>query len=61
MTKLAIKGSWNQIKGKMKQRWAQLIDDNHLFERGREEEMLGRIQEEAGETKQNIRNLISRL
>lgn len=61
MTKLAIQGNWNQIKGKMKQKWAQLTDDDLLFEEGKEEELLGRIQERTGETKENLRDLISRL
>lgn len=61
MTKLAIQGNWNQIKGKMKQKWAQLTDDDLLFEEGKEEELLGRIQEKTGETKENLRDLISRL
>lgn len=61
MTKIAIKGNWNQIKGKMKQKWAQLTDDDLLFEEGKEEELLGRIQEKTGETKENLRAMIGRL
>ena len=61
MTKLGIQGHWNQIKGKAKQKWAQLTDDALLLIEGREEELLGQIQEKSGETKQNLRNLISRL
>lgn len=61
MTKLAIKGNWNTVKGKMKQKWAQLTDDDLLFEQGKEEELLGRLQSKTGETKENLRAMISRL
>jgi uncharacterized protein YjbJ (UPF0337 family) len=61
MTKLEIKGNWNQIKGKLKQKYAQLTDDDLMFEEGKEDEVIGRIQERTGETKDNIRDFISRL
>jgi uncharacterized protein YjbJ (UPF0337 family) len=51
MTKLSIKGNWNQAKGKLKQKWADLTDDDLLFEEGKEDELLGRLQERTGETK----------
>lgn len=61
MTKLSMKGSWNQVKGSLKQKYAQLTDDDLLFEEGKEEEVLGRIQKRTGETKENIRSFISSL
>lgn len=61
MTKLEIRGNWNQLKGKIKQKYAQLTDDDLLFEEGKEEEVIGRIQERTGESKENIRDFISRL
>lgn len=61
MTKLFIKGTWNQIKGSLKQKYAQLTDDDLLFEEGKEEEVIGRIQKRTGETKENIRSFISSL
>lgn len=61
MTKLEIKGRWNQIKGNVKQKWAQLTDDDLLFEEGKEDEVLGRIQKRTGESKDNIREFISSL
>ena len=39
MTKLTFKGTWNEIKGKMKQKYAQLTDDDLLFTEGKDEEL----------------------
>lgn len=58
MTKLHMKGSWNETKGKLKQKYAQLTDDDLLFEEGKEDELLGRIQKRTGDTKESIRNYI---
>lgn len=58
MTTLKIKGSWNETKGKLKQRFAQLTDNDLLFEEGKEDELLGRIQSRTGETKEKIRSYI---
>jgi uncharacterized protein YjbJ (UPF0337 family) len=44
VTKLQIKGNWNEIKGKLKQKYAQLTDDDLIFAEGKEEELLGRLQ-----------------
>jgi uncharacterized protein YjbJ (UPF0337 family) len=61
MTKLEIKGKWNEIKGRLKQKYAQLTDDDLAFEEGKEDEVLGRIQKRTGEAKEDIRDFISRL
>ena len=61
MTKLDLKGNWNEIKGKLKQKYGQLTDDDLMFEEGKEDEVLGRIQQRTGEAKENIRDFISRL
>ena len=61
MTKLEIKGKWNEIKGRLKQKYAQLTDDDLAFEEGKEDELLGRIQQRTGEAKEDIRDFISRL
>lgn len=61
MTKLSMKGTWNQVKGSLKQKYAQLTDDDLLFEEGKEDEVIGRIQKRTGETKENIRSFISSL
>ena len=61
MTTLELKGRWNEIKGKLKQKWAQLTDDDLLFEEGKEEEVVGRIQQRTGEAKDTVRDFIAKL
>ena len=54
MTELTWKGRWNQLKGKAKQQWAELTDDDLLYVEGKEEELLGRLQEKTGKTKEEL-------
>ncbi len=61
MTKLEMKGSWNETKGKLKQKYADLTDDDLLFEEGKEDELLGRLQHKVGQTKEQIRDSIAKL
>ena len=61
MTKLELKGSWNEVKGKMKQKYAQLTDDDLTFTEGKDEELLGRLQKKLGQTKQEIRDMLENL
>ena len=55
MTKLTFKGTWNEITGKLKQKYADLTDDDLLFAEGKEEELLGRLQKRTGKTKEELR------
>lgn len=61
MTKLEIKGSWLEIKGKLKQKYASLTDDDLLFADGKEDELLGRLQQKLGRTKEELRDEIEKL
>lgn len=61
MNKLQIKGNWNQIKGNLKQKYAQLTDDDLLYVEGKEEELLGRLQERTGETREALSDLMKNL
>ncbi|MDB6018374.1 MAG: ral stress protein CsbD [Pedosphaera sp.] len=54
MNKLEIKGDWNITKGKIKQKWATLTDDDLQFALGREEELIGRIQKRTGENREAV-------
>jgi uncharacterized protein YjbJ (UPF0337 family) len=54
MTTLEIKGDWNIIKGKLKQKWAKLTDDDLQFVEGKQNELLGRIQKRTGETRETV-------
>ncbi len=61
MTKLEMKGTWNETKGKLKEKYAALTDDDLLFEEGKEDELLGRLQKKVGQTKEDIRQAIADL
>ncbi|MDD5198615.1 MAG: CsbD family protein [Terrimicrobiaceae bacterium] len=61
MTTLEIKGNWNTIKGKLKQKYGQLTDDDLAFVQGKEEELLGRLQTRLGKTKEEVRSDIEQL
>jgi uncharacterized protein YjbJ (UPF0337 family) len=52
---LQIKGSWNEIKGKLKQKYGQLTDQDLMFAEGKEDELLGRLQKRLGRTKDELR------
>lgn len=61
MTKLQFKGSWNEAKGKLKQKYAQLTDDDLTFTEGKDEEFLGRLQQKLGKSKEDLRREIEGL
>lgn len=61
MTKLQMKGTWNEVKGKIKQRYGQLTDDDLAFSEGKDDELLGRLQKKLGQTKEEIRSFIESL
>jgi uncharacterized protein YjbJ (UPF0337 family) len=54
MTKLEIKGDWNIIQGKLKQKWAKLTDDDLRFVEGKQDELIGRIQKRTGEAREAV-------
>jgi len=58
MTKLEVKGDWNIAKGKLKQKWAKLTDDDLQFAEGKHEELLGRIQKRTGETREAVEKAV---
>jgi uncharacterized protein YjbJ (UPF0337 family) len=58
MTTLEIKGDWNITKGKLKQRWAKLTDNDLQYTEGHSEELLGRIQKLTGETREAVEQAI---
>ena len=61
MTKLQFKGSWNEVKGKLKQRYARLTDDDLTFAEGKDDELLGRLEKQLGKTKEKLRMEIESL
>ncbi|WP_269240104.1 CsbD family protein [Flavobacterium limnophilum] len=52
-----IKGKWDELKGKLKQKFAELTDDDLLFEEGKEDETWGKIQQKVGKTEKEIKSL----
>jgi CsbD-like. len=61
MTKLQFKGSWNEVKGKLKQKYARLTDDDLKFAEGKDDELLGRLEKQLGKTKEELRMEIESL
>lgn len=56
-----LKGNWNEIKGKMKQEYGELTDDDLTYQEGQEDEFIGRIQQKVGKTKQEIQDWIDKV
>ncbi len=61
MNKLTFKGNWGEVKGKLKQKYAQLTDQDLLFAEGKEDELLGRLQQKLGKKKDEIRQVIAQI
>ena len=49
-----MKGNWNVAKGRLKQKWANLTDDDLRFEEGKDDELIGRIQKRTGQTREQV-------
>lgn len=58
MNTLQIKGSWNIAKGKLKQKFAELTDDDLRYAEGKENELIGRIQKRTGKTKEEVERVV---
>ena len=61
MNTTELKGNWNEQKGKLKVKFAQLTDDDLLFAEGKNDEMMGRLQKKLGKTKEELFDIISKL
>ncbi len=59
MTKLELKGQWNTVKGKLKSKYGQLTDDDLAFAEGEEDQLLGKLQQKLGKSKEEVREMIS--
>jgi uncharacterized protein YjbJ (UPF0337 family) len=59
MTTLEVKGDWNITKGKLKQKWAKLTDNDLEYVEGKQEEMVGRIQKVTGATREAVEKVIN--
>lgn len=58
MNKLEMKGDWNIVKGRLKQKFGKLTDNNLSYTEGQEDELLGRIQKRLGQTKEEVERIV---
>lgn len=58
-TKTTWRGNWNETKGRLKQKYAQLTDDDLLYVEGKEEELLGRLQQKLGKSRAEIEDILN--
>ena len=56
-----LKGNWEELKGKLKQKYADLTDDDLLYEEGQRDEMMGKLQIKLGKTQEEIADAINDL
>lgn len=61
MSEKKWKGRWNEIKGKAKQSYGDLTDDDLTYVEGKEDEMLGKIQKKTGKTKEEVNEWLNSL
>ena len=61
MNKTEVKGNWNEQKGKLKQKFANLTDNDLMFQEGKKEEMMGKLQNKLGKTKEELYRIIGAL
>ena len=59
--KLKLKGNWNEVKGKIKQKYGNLTEDDLIYEEGKDDELLGRIQQKIGQSKEDVKKWIESL
>jgi uncharacterized protein YjbJ (UPF0337 family) len=61
MNSTVIKGNWNELKGKLKQNYGNLTDDDLIYAEGKEDEMVGKLQQKLGKSKDEISRLLADL
>jgi uncharacterized protein YjbJ (UPF0337 family) len=59
MDTLRIKGNWHQLKGKIKQKYPNLTDEDLMFVEGKEDDLLGRIQRKTGKSRDEVVSFIN--
>jgi len=61
ITELKVKGNWNEQKGKLKQKFSVLTDNDLMFEEGKKDEMLGKLQIKLGKSKEELQKIMEAL
>lgn len=56
-----LKGNWNTIKGKLKEQYGELTDDDLTYVEGKEDQLLGNLQKKLGKTKEEVKSFIDSL
>lgn len=56
-----VKGNWNEVKGKIKEEYAELTDNDLMYQEGKEDQIVGKIQQQTGKTKQQVTDWINSL
>ena len=56
-----LRGTWEEQKGKLKQKFATLTDNDFMFAEGKKEEMFGRLQIKLGKSKEELHKILSKL
>ena len=59
--KQKLEGNWNEIKGKIQQQYGNLTDDDLVYQKGKEDELIGQIQKATGKTKEQLMEWINKL
>ncbi len=54
MDKLEFKGTWNELKGKLKQKYGELTDDDLTYDEGLDDQLIGKLQKKLGKTRDEI-------
>lgn len=58
MDKLTLKGKWNEVKGRIKQQYSSLTDDDLTYQEGKEDELVGRLQQKLGKSREEVIELL---
>lgn len=56
-----IRGNWNELKGKAKQQYGELTEDDVAYTEGQEDQLIGRLQQKLGKTKDEVKSWIDSL
>jgi len=61
MSDLKLKGTWNELKGKVKQAYGDLTDDDLIREEGKDDELLGKLQQKTGKSRDELVDWLNKL
>lgn len=61
MNTTTLSGAWEEQKGKLKQKFAKLTDNDLLYIDGKKEEMMGKLQSKLGKSKEELQIILENL